>query len=46
MVSKIAWNIVAFNRLRRILRDVPREGPVRYRRFTREGTEPAPTQKT
>jgi glycosyltransferase involved in cell wall biosynthesis len=36
MVNKIAWNIVAFNRLRRILRDVPREGPVRYRRFTRE----------
>jgi glycosyltransferase involved in cell wall biosynthesis len=36
MINKIAWNIVAFNRLRRILRDVPREGPVRYRRFTRE----------
>jgi glycosyltransferase involved in cell wall biosynthesis len=36
MINKIVWNIVAFNRLRRILRDVPREGPVRYRRFTRE----------
>ena len=36
MLSKIVWNIVALNRLRRVLRDVPREGPVRYRRFTRE----------
>lgn len=36
MVNKIVWNIIAFNRLRRILRTVPREGPVRYRRFTRE----------
>ena len=36
MLSKIVWNIIAFNRLRRILRHVPREGPVRYRRFTRE----------
>ena len=36
MLKKIVWNITAFNRLRRVLRDVPREGPVRYRRFTRE----------
>lgn len=36
MITKIAWNIVAFNRLRRILKHVPREGPLRYRRFTRE----------
>jgi len=36
MVNKIVWNIIAFNRLRRVLRDVPREVPVRYRRFTRE----------
>jgi glycosyltransferase involved in cell wall biosynthesis len=36
MVNKIVWNLIAFNRLRRILRGVPREGPVRYRRFTRE----------
>ena len=36
MINKILWNVVAFSRLRRILRDVPREGPVRYRRFTRE----------
>jgi glycosyltransferase involved in cell wall biosynthesis len=36
MVNKIVWNVIAFNRLRRILRGVPREGPVRYRRFTRE----------
>jgi len=36
MLKKIVWNITAFNRLRRVLRNVPREGPVRYRRFTRE----------
>jgi len=36
MLKKIIWNIAAFNRLRGVLRDVPREGPVRYRRFTRE----------
>lgn len=36
MVSKILWNIVAFNRLRTVLAGVPREGPVRYWRFTRE----------
>jgi glycosyltransferase involved in cell wall biosynthesis len=36
MLNKIVWNILAFNRLRGVLRGVPREGPVRYRRFTRE----------
>ena len=36
MLNKIAWNILAFNRLRHVLQDVPREGPVRYWRFTRE----------
>lgn len=36
LLKKILWNLVAFNRLRKVLRDVPFEGPVRLRRFTRE----------
>jgi len=36
MLNKILWNLVAFNRLRGILRQVPREGPLRYWRMTRE----------
>lgn len=36
MLKKIVWNVLAFNRLRGILSHVPREGPLRYWRVTRE----------
>jgi Glycosyl transferase family 2 len=36
MVSKIAWNLFALYRLLRVMRDVPFEGAMRYRRVSRE----------
>ena len=33
--KKVAWNLVAFNRLRRIMRDVDYDGPVEFRQFSR-----------
>jgi glycosyltransferase involved in cell wall biosynthesis len=36
MIKKIFWNLLAFRRLVRVMRDVPFEGPVRYYRFTRQ----------
>jgi glycosyltransferase involved in cell wall biosynthesis len=33
--KKVVWNLVAFNRLRRIIRNVEYEGPVEFRQFTR-----------
>ncbi len=35
IVKKIGWNLIAFTRLSRVLRDVPYEGPVRFHQFSR-----------
>ena len=35
IVKKVVWNLVAFNRLRRIIRDVEYEGPVEFHQFSR-----------
>ena len=35
IAKKVVWNLIAFNRLRRIIRDVEHEGPVEFRQFSR-----------
>jgi glycosyltransferase involved in cell wall biosynthesis len=35
MVKKIVWNLIALQRLQRVMKDVPFEGPVSYYRFAR-----------
>ena len=36
MIKKIVWNLFALRRLISVMRDVPSEGPIRYRRISRE----------
>jgi len=35
IVKKVVWNLIAFSRLRRVIRDVQYEGPVEFRQFSR-----------
>jgi glycosyltransferase involved in cell wall biosynthesis len=35
LIKKIVWNLVAFNRLRGFIKDVPYEGDVEFRQFAR-----------